>query len=60
VIIGQRPGGPNYDLAKSHGFDPMPVEDAAKKADLINILLPDEVQGDITGNHSPELNPATC
>ena len=23
VIIGQRPGGPNYDLAKEHGFEPM-------------------------------------
>jgi ketol-acid reductoisomerase len=47
VIIGQRPGGPNYDLAKSHKFEPMSVEDAVKKADIINILLPDEVQGDI-------------
>lgn len=47
VIIGQRPGGLNYDLAKEHHFDPMSVEDATKKADIINILLPDEVQGDI-------------
>lgn len=47
VIIGQRPGGLNYDLAKEHGFDPMSVEDATKKADIVNILLPDEVQGDI-------------
>jgi ketol-acid reductoisomerase len=47
VIIGQRPGSPNYDLAVSHGFKPMSAADATKKADLINILLPDEVQGDI-------------
>ncbi|HEX4144344.1 MAG TPA: ketol-acid reductoisomerase [Pirellulales bacterium] len=47
VIVGQRPGGPNYDLAKSHGFDPLPLEEATKKADIVNILLPDEVQGDI-------------
>jgi len=47
VIIGQRPGGPNYDLAKSHGFEPMSLADATKKADLVNILLPDEVQGDL-------------
>ena len=46
VVIGQRPGGPNYDLAKSHNFQPMSLEDAVKKADLVNILLPDEVQGD--------------
>jgi ketol-acid reductoisomerase len=47
VIIGQRPGGPNYDLAKSHGFDPVSAEEAAKRADIVNILLPDEVQGDV-------------
>jgi ketol-acid reductoisomerase len=47
VIIGQRPGGPNYELAISHGFKPMSAADAAKQADLINILLPDELQGDV-------------
>ena len=47
VIVGQRPGSPNYDLAKSHGFDPLPLEEATKKADIVNILLPDEVQGDL-------------
>jgi ketol-acid reductoisomerase len=51
VIIGQRPGSPNYDLAVKHGFQPLPVEEATNKADLINILLPDEVQGDIYRNH---------
>ena len=54
VIIGQRPGGANYELAKSHGFEPMSVDDAARKADLVNILLPDEVQGDIYRNHIRE------
>lgn len=47
VIIGQREGSPNYDLAVSHNFKPMSVEAAVKAADVINILLPDEVQGDI-------------
>jgi len=47
VIVGQRPGSPNYDLAVSHGFKPMSAEDATKAADMINMLLPDEVQGDI-------------
>lgn len=47
VIVGQRPGSPNYDLAKEHGFDPMPVAEAAKQADLIMILTPDETQRDI-------------
>ncbi|MDG2380618.1 MAG: ketol-acid reductoisomerase [Pirellulaceae bacterium] len=47
VIIGQRPGGPNYDLAVSHGFEPMSAAEASKQADIINVLLPDEVQGDV-------------
>lgn len=51
VIIGQRPGSPNYDLAVSHQFSPMSVDEAVKKADVINILLPDEVQGEIFRQH---------
>ncbi|HRX80866.1 MAG TPA: ketol-acid reductoisomerase [Pirellulaceae bacterium] len=54
VVIGQRPGSPNYDLAVSHGFDPLPIEEATKKGDLVNILLPDEVQGDIYRNQIRE------
>jgi len=58
VIIGQRPGGPNYDLAISHGFKPMSAADAAEKGDLINILLPDELQGDVYRNDiKPKLKP---
>ena len=30
VVIGQRPGGKNYDLAMSHGFKPMSAADATK------------------------------
>lgn len=47
VIIGQRKGSKNYDLAVEHGFKPLPIEEATAKADLVNILLPDEVQGDL-------------
>ncbi len=50
VIIGQRPGSPNYDLAVKHGFEPMPIEEATQQADIVNILLPDEVQGDLFRN----------
>lgn len=54
VIIGQRPGSANYDLAVSHGFDPLPIEEATQRGDLVNILLPDEVQGDIYRNQIRE------
>jgi ketol-acid reductoisomerase len=47
VIIGQRTGSPNYDLAVSHGFEPMTADEATKRADIVNVLLPDEVQGDV-------------
>ncbi len=54
VIIGQRPGGDNYDLAVSHGFEPLPIDEATHKGDIINVLLPDEVQGDIYREHIRE------
>jgi ketol-acid reductoisomerase len=47
VIIGQRKGSKNYDLAVEHGFKPVSAADATKAGDLVNILLPDEVQGDL-------------
>jgi ketol-acid reductoisomerase len=47
VIVGQRPGSANYDLALSHGFKPLSIVEAVKQADIVNILLPDEVQGDL-------------
>lgn len=46
VIIGIRPGK-SADKAKEDGFDVYPVAEAAKKADIIMILLPDEIQGDV-------------
>ena len=47
VVIGQRPGSANYDLAVSHGFEPVSLAEATQQGDLVNVLLPDEVQGDI-------------
>jgi len=47
VIVGQRPGSANYELAISHGFDPLPLDEATRQGDLVNMLLPDEVQADL-------------
>ncbi|GAB6110591.1 ketol-acid reductoisomerase [Desulfomicrobium salsuginis] len=44
VIIGQRPGGPNWHLAREHGFEPVSAAEAAKKADMIQILVQDQYQ----------------
>ncbi len=48
VLVGShKPGTANYELAKEHGFKPMTVEEAAEKADIIQILLPDERQSEV-------------
>ena len=47
VIVANRPDSANGRLAKSHGFDPMPVADAVKRADLVIVTLPDEVQPEV-------------
>ena len=58
VVVGQRPGGPNYDLAVEHGFKPVSAAEAAEAGDLVNLLLPDEVQADVYKNDvAPHLKP---
>ena len=51
VVIGQRKGSANYDLAVEHGFKPVSAAEATEAGDLVNMLLPDEVQGDIYRAH---------
>ena len=50
VIVAQRPGSANYDLAVNHGFKPVSVKEAAEAADVIQILVPDEKQAAIYQN----------
>lgn len=49
VIIGLREGK-SAQAAKEDGFEVYPVKEAAKKADLIMILAPDEIQGALYEN----------
>jgi ketol-acid reductoisomerase len=44
VIVSQRKGGENYDLAIKHGFKPVSAAEAARGADLIQILTQDHIQ----------------
>ena len=46
VIIGVRPGK-SFDAATQDGFQVMTVAEAADKADIIHILLPDESHGSV-------------
>src|SRR5580693_2087835 len=58
VVVGQRPGSANYELAIKDGFKPVSAAEAAEAGDLVNILLPDEVQGDIYAREiKPHLRP---
>jgi len=47
VIVAEAKGGANWDKAVKAGFDVMTAGEAAKKADVMMVLLPDEYQGDI-------------
>ena len=47
VIVSQRPGGPNYNLAIKDGFTPVSAAEAAKKSDVIIILAQDPLQSEI-------------
>lgn len=46
VVIGQRPG-PGFDKAVGDGFEPVSIAEAANVADIVNVMLPDEVHGEI-------------
>ncbi len=44
VVVAQRKGSPNYNLAVKHGFKPVSAATATKECDLIALLIPDELQ----------------
>ncbi|MBW4692127.1 MAG: ketol-acid reductoisomerase [Lyngbya sp. HA4199-MV5] len=50
VIVGLYPGSKSAIKAKESGLTVYPVEEAAKRADFIMILLPDEVQKTVYTN----------
>jgi ketol-acid reductoisomerase len=55
VIVADVKGTPNYDLAVEHGFKPLTAAEVAGKADLVQILIPDEIQGKV---YQAEIGPA--
>ena len=60
VIIGLRPGG-SWQRASEDGFEVYSVAEAVKRADVIQILLPDENQGAIyRAEISPNIRENAC
>ncbi len=47
VVLGLRLGGKSDTKAKNYGFRTMTIEDAVKYADIVQILIPDEIQAKV-------------
>lgn len=47
VVLGLRLGGKSDEKAKKYGFKTMTIEDAVKYADIVQILIPDELQAEV-------------
>jgi len=47
IIIGARPDSNAEKNAKEDGFEVQTVEEAAENGDIVHILIPDEVQGEV-------------
>src|SRR5574341_711800 len=47
VVVGVRKGGESWAQAKTDGLTVMTMADAAKKGDLVQMLVPDEIQSAI-------------
>jgi ketol-acid reductoisomerase len=47
VVVAQRQGSANYEQARQDGFNPVPAEEAARKADIIQILTQDHTQAKV-------------
>lgn len=47
VVLGLRLGGKSDIKAKDYGFKTMTIEDAVKYADIVQILIPDELQAKV-------------
>ena len=50
VVVSDLEGTDNYALAVAHGFKPLTADQAAKQADIITILVPDEYQAGVYKN----------
>ncbi len=47
VVLGLRQGGKSDIKAKNYGFKTMTIEDAVKWADIVQVLIPDELQAEV-------------
>jgi ketol-acid reductoisomerase len=56
VVVGARPSGAGFEAATRAGFETLPIRDAVAGANVVVMLLPDEVQASVfTSDVSPAL-----
>ena len=61
VIVGLRKGGKSWPVAEKDGFEVYPVAEATKKADIVMILINDEVQAAVYKSEiAPNLEPGNA
>ena len=61
VVVGLRKGRPSWQQAEADGLKVLTVPEAAKAGDIIQILLPDELQADIYKEQiAPYLSPGNA
>lgn len=54
IVVGLRKDGQSWQKAKDDNMEVKEISEAAKEADIIHILLPDEIQKDIYDTHIKE------
>lgn len=47
IVLGLRKGGSSWQKAKDYGLKVMTISEAVKYADIVQILIPDEVQAEV-------------
>ena len=50
VIVGLRPSSKSVDEAEANGLTVKSVEEAAAEGDIVQVLIPDELQGSVYKN----------
>src|SRR5262245_11434263 len=60
VVVGGRRGGAGWNAAARAGFSPEPIRDAVAHADVVVLLLPDEVQADVFASDVAPALPANA
>ena len=61
VVIGLRPDGKSWTVAKKEGFEVLPIAKAVKASDIVMILINDEIMAEVYSSEiAPNLEPGNA